>query len=65
MKNLELTVYIKVDDETVIIDKKKLDDNILGKEIQEAAQCIFEEHCDFEYKVTDSQGKDVTDVVEW
>lgn len=62
MKNLELTVYIKVDDETVIIDKKKLDDNILGKEIDEAAQHIFEEHCDFEYKVTDSQGKDV---VEW
>lgn len=54
MKNLELTVYIKVDDETVIIDKKKLDDNILGKEIDEDAQCIFDEHCYFEYKVTDS-----------
>lgn len=62
MKNLELTVCIKVDDETVIIDKKKLDDNILGKDIQEAAQHIFEEHCYFEYKVTDSQGKDG---VEW
>ncbi len=65
MKNLELTVYIKVDDETVIIDKKKLDDNILGKEIDEAAKCIFEEHCDFEYKVTNFQGEDVTDDVEW
>lgn len=65
MKNLELTVYIKVDDETVIIDKKKLDDNILGKEIDEDAQCIFDEHCYFEYKVTDSKGEDVTDDVEW
>jgi hypothetical protein len=65
MKNLELTVYIKVDDETVLIDKEKLDDDILGGEIDDEAQRIFEEHCNFEYKVTDSQGKDVTDVVEW
>ena len=36
-----------------------------GKEIDEAAKRIFEYHCDFEYKVTNFQGEDVTDDVEW
>ena len=65
MKNLELTVFSKLDDKTIAIDKTMLDDDMLGGQIHETAQMLFQEHCHFDYTVTDENGKDVTDMLEW